>query len=432
MVVYVDHERDALAGLLYRTGPDTTSLRLDAVPVKYPICPTLVTPLPGDTLHQFMVGHGKQEATLEQEEQEERSNPNISNGFSAALSCYPVVKQIARSVDLNTLHALSLTCRQFHANLMPFRNQLVRETLRCRNESLDEVVGVQKNNAVPRRISDREFSRLTTGKVGQCARDMVSECQRCAGIICRNCTMKPLSKAMLKNRFRRLCSTCLDSPLSDHLGSHLPSLYNNSNSQEELSEPVLDLTPCSCEDATWLCRPCGQFLRSDDTTYRRVWTWRNRYSTYFSGGLSTGIGDGGQGVTCGRGERCLAAEDIEVVIDCEVDEWTTMEQNENFHGYHNNSHGHGHHGPGEHLQVDPRDDGEPGYLRQEIVGVGGIVKQKVKKWVRVGASVEEYDDERETTSFLRRESLGQARSWCGWCSRVIPSKDEVIGSGIIL
>ncbi|RHZ48948.1 uncharacterized protein CDV56_101133 [Aspergillus thermomutatus] len=59
------------------------------------------------------------------------------NGFSAALSCYPIVKEIARQVDLNTLYALSRTCRQFYANLAPYRHQLVKQTLRCENEYIE-------------------------------------------------------------------------------------------------------------------------------------------------------------------------------------------------------------------------------------------------------------------------------------------------------
>jgi hypothetical protein len=29
--------------------------------------------------------------------------------------------------------------------------------------------------------------QLTTGKVGECARDMVAECQRCGLVVCRVC-----------------------------------------------------------------------------------------------------------------------------------------------------------------------------------------------------------------------------------------------------
>jgi hypothetical protein len=63
-------------------------------------------------------------------------------------------------------------------------------------------------------------------------------------------------------------------------------------------------------------------------------------------------------------------------------------------------------------------------LRQEIEGVGGVVKQKVKKRVRVGASVEEVGRERETGIYLKPEASGDVRSWCAWCSRVMPSNSE--------
>ncbi|OAX84470.1 hypothetical protein ACJ72_01170 [Emergomyces africanus] len=392
------------------------------------------------------------------------ANPNV-NGFSAALSCYPVVVQIARSIDLNTLDSLSMTCHQFRANLLPFRSQLVRETLRCRNEPMDENTSKKKDdngkNAAPGFVVDdvrdcfQAFSRpatsgaasitldihssiprFTTGKVGRCARDMVMECQRCLGNICRNCALKPLGISMMKNRFRRLCSTCLAAPLSDHF---LPSVRSTHDSNHEhhqhfrpplpariktptLTDSVIDPKFCLCEEAFWLCRPCGQILRSDDITYKRVWAWRTRYSAYLGGGLGTGIGEGWQGVKCGRGERCLAAEEIEMEVDCEVDDWTT-EDSDNLNRHGSNGGGDGtrcnslQHGDG-HV------DEEPGYLRQEIEGVGGVVKQKVKKRVRVGACVEEHEDEREGASFLRREHSGDVRSWCGWCERVVPSRKE--------
>jgi hypothetical protein len=62
---------------------------------------------------------------------------------------------------------------------------------------------------------------------------------------------------------------------------------------------------------------------------------------------------------------------------------------------------------------------KPGYLRQEIEGIGGVVKKKVKKKVRTGATVWEFDDERESGKYLEREASGVQRSWCGWCSRVV-------------
>ncbi|KAJ5662377.1 uncharacterized protein N7477_009993 [Penicillium maclennaniae] len=359
---------------------------------------------------------------------EELDNPN-RNAFSAALSCYPIVKEIARGVDLNTLHALSRTCRQFHANLAPFRHQLVRETLRCENEYIETVAEMLDGRAViPNSVKsvlrllsqgNGEPGRMTRGKVSKCARDMVGECRRCNKVVCRNCTIKPPSSTTLKSRIRRLCRTCGTAPLSCHL-SHThtepttPDLFNDGSKSAAFG--AFAHTPCNCDDIVWLCTPCGQTLRSNDTTYRRVWAWRTRYSTYLGGGLGTGIGEGSQGVKCGRGEGCLAAQEIELEVDCEADEGASDSSSAN-----HSPTGHPHH---DHLSNDVHEDEEPGYFRQEIIGLGGRVKHKSKKRVMVGACVVEYEDERETGKYLVREEDGLHRAWCGWCSRVIPAKDE--------
>ncbi|KAI9805749.1 MAG: hypothetical protein M1833_005242 [Piccolia ochrophora] len=145
-------------------------------------------------------------------------------------------------------------------------------------------------------------------------------------------------------------------------------------------------------------------LRSADTTYQRVWTWRTRYSTYL-GGIGTGIGEGNEGVKCGRGENCLAMQVIDVELDCDAEDMAALLE----------------------------DDGKGGkagivkgigYLRQEIEGIGGFLKKKIKKRVKLGAPVEEWEDEREKAQYLAREARGDERSWCGWCSRVIPGKDD--------
>ena len=61
-----------------------------------------------------------------------------------------------------------------------------------------------------------------------------------------------------------------------------------------------------------------------------------------------------------------------------------------------------------------------GYWQQEIEGIGGIVKKKVRKRIRVGKTVKEWEDERDgKEDVLGRESRGEARSWCGWCGRVV-------------
>lgn len=63
---------------------------------------------------------------------------------------------------------------------------------------------------------------------------------------------------------------------------------------------------------------------------------------------------------------------------------------------------------------------EAGYLWQEVEGLGGVVKKKVRKRERVGGTVREWEDEREgKDEVLGREKRGSERSWCGWCGRVV-------------
>ncbi|KAK9579563.1 hypothetical protein V6Z96_005483 [Aspergillus fumigatus] len=365
------------------------------------------------------------------------------NGFSAALNCYPIVKEIARQVDLNTLYALSRTCRQFHANLAPYRHQLVKQTLRCENEYVETLSDLLDGRAaipdsvrsVLRLVSQGTLTagRLVRGKVGRCARDMVAECRRCSRIICRNCTIKTPPRNILKDRVRRLCTTCRTAPLAAHLTR---SRSSTTSSETQVPPDLSSFTasafihsPCSCEDMVWLCYPCGKTLRSSDTTYRRGWTWRTRYSTYL-GGLGTGIGEGCQGVKCGREEDCLAAQEIELEVECEADEWSPSRSSHNHH--HDDARIDGHLSFQDELlgdqsleRTNSRDEEKPGYFRQEIIGIGGRVKQKAKKRVTVGACVVEYEDERDTGQYLTREEQGLNRSWCGWCCRVIPSKDDL-------
>ncbi|KAJ5935500.1 hypothetical protein N7466_005047 [Penicillium verhagenii] len=364
---------------------------------------------------------------------EEPVNLNRS-AFSAALSCYPIVKEIARAIDLNTLYDLSRTCRQFHANLAPFRHQLVRETLRCENQYIETVSEMlDAGTAIPSSVKsvlqllsngNSEPGRMTRGKVGRCARDMVGECQRCSKVVCRNCTIKPPSQSTMKGRIRRLCRTCNTAPLSQHLSGMGWTDGSYDALDTDRKAVVLSQNICRCTDTVWLCVQCGQNLRSSDTTYRRVWAWRTRYSTYLGGGLGTGIGEGCQGVKCGRGEFCLAGQEIELEVDCEADEGSSDTSST------------GYHSPVSHTPAtapasslyqqelassDSHDDEEPGYFRQEVIGLGGVVKHKSKKRVMVGACVVEYEDEREKGSYLEREESGLYRAWCGWCSKVIPA-----------
>lgn len=306
---------------------------------------------------------------------------------------------------------------------------------------------------------------------------MVSGCRRCGTVVCRNCITKPLSRRFIRDRVRRLCATCAEAPIWWHTSSNAidggssgsSSSLSSGGAQEEEEDqngPALAFTssafardPCTCEESVWLCQACGGSLHSADVTYKRVWTWRSRYSTHI-GGLGTGMGEGDQGQKCGKGENCAEATDIEVEIDCSAEaggsdtgqrlegngvpvgfgegrpRTTTMEGGGEGaaeaeaegpgRGWADFAAGERVEGPRAEKHGGRIPEG-PGYLRQEIEGIGGVVKKKVKKRVRVGATVQEFEDERESGRYLDREEKGSLRCWCGWCDRVVPrrgKKDE--------
>ncbi|EED17690.1 conserved hypothetical protein [Talaromyces stipitatus ATCC 10500] len=426
MVVFVDYERDSYDDVHLQPYTDKGSLSKET--------------------HNEGLLKNNHFVLNEVEDQQSSSSRNDSNinAFSRCLACYPVVRELARYLDLNTLDALSRMCRQVRANLIPYSRQLVKRTLRCEtqystilNEILSE--GVPLSEAIQltnRSITDDnlKIGRLRWGISGLCARDMVAECQRCSKVVCRNCTVKPPRATMARHRLRRLCKTCRTAPIVYHLFPGNKMLYTDlttlHQSMHSFTFPAFARTPCRCEDTLWLCETCGYTLGKNDSTYRQVWTWRTRYGAYLGTGLGTGIGEGCQGVKCGKGENCLAAQAIELEVDCEADESAIAIP----HHHNHESNGRISENTGSPPGIDAlslrerrdshqHDDG-PGYLRQEIVGIGGVVKGKVKKRVVVGACVEEYDDERETGRYLQRELDGQERSWCGWCWRVVPSRKD--------
>ena len=214
----------------------------------------------------------------------------------------------------------------------------------------------------------------------------------------QNCTIKPPAPSALRGRHRRLCRVCNKAPLRNHT----QYLEGSSSSSTSFTSEAFSREPCQCAEIVYVCISCGNALRSADTTYMRGWTWRTRYSTYL-GGLGTGIGEGNEGVECGKGDQCLAAKEIEKEIDCDGEELANLQR--------------------EFQKVSGNGKQREGtsYLAQEMEGIGGVVKKKVKKRVKVGAVVKEYEDERDDGLYLKREHQGLSRSWCCWCSRVIPS-----------
>lgn len=118
---------------------------------------------------------------------------SIDQRTDLALSIYRVVSLLAQSLDLNSLHDLSRTCRQVRANLLQYRRQLISQTLRCENEDVGP--GPRLGNGLrdlhknwntfgPNGV---QVPRITSGKIGSCARDMVGECRKCSKIVCRVC-----------------------------------------------------------------------------------------------------------------------------------------------------------------------------------------------------------------------------------------------------
>ncbi|KAG8529447.1 uncharacterized protein KY384_006084 [Bacidia gigantensis] len=148
-------------------------------------------------------------------------------------------------------------------------------------------------------------------------------------------------------------------------------------------------------------------LAEADTTYRRVWTWRTRYTTYL-GGLGTGIGEGNEGVKCARGADCKGALEVEVEFECPTSASSPVPGSASSHG---ESSGNG--SDGEEASGTPmKEKEEAGYWRQEIEGLGGVVKKKFRKRERIGGTVREWEDESKGGAILAREKAHEDRAWC--------------------
>ena len=257
-------------------------------------------------------------------EANDRPNPNYTLPLSATLSCYPIVTLLACYLDLNTLNNLSCTCRQFRANLLQFRKLLIEHTLRCENEKADPALRL--GNGLNASLTQwrtyartgENIGRISSGKVGACARDLVGSCRRCSRIVCRNCVIKHPTASVLRDRVRRLCRCCMKSELDHHT-----VLLQRIEQEGGVVFKDVTRSPCSCDESVWLCQPCGQGLRTADTTYLRGWQWRTRYSE--CGGIGAGLGEGNEGVECGRDAGCLDAREVERETECDAKELAALE-----------------------------------------------------------------------------------------------------------
>ncbi|ESA42674.1 uncharacterized protein NCU04224 [Neurospora crassa OR74A] len=364
---------------------------------------------------------------------------------------------LAASIDLNTLDNLSRTCRQIRGNLLQYRKMLLVSTLHCSNEDLpiDPDAVLRYRARTVNWFYMQELGRSNKPcKVGQCARDLVGGCRRCGTVVCRNCAIKPPAPIVLRDRHRRLCVTCAKTPIGNLTKPPLGREF--SVESDDVQRAI-----CRCDtDGVWLCQPCGKTIRNDDYDYKSIWRWRNQYTDVL-GGLGTGIGEGDRGVICGRGSDCCAARKREQEIDCDAEDaqeadgsyvytpspstttvsndstismalWgtdtaSTTSSNGSVNGSNASSSsqtgGLGSTLAGPSLERrTPSPMLKPGYDRHEIEGIGGVVKKKLVRMVKVGACVPEWPDERDRGDILGREMQAKVRSWCGWCWRVIPGK----------
>ncbi|KAK1968164.1 hypothetical protein LY78DRAFT_701732 [Colletotrichum sublineola] len=343
--------------------------------------------------------------------------PTFQSAATEAFGCYPIVMSIAKHIDLNTLDSLARTSRQVRRGLLQYRSVLLSSTLHCSNE--DVPVDPESTFRFRARAGNwyyMEDGRNYNGKSGSCARDLVTECRRCRTVVCRNCAIKPPAHNALRERHRRLCNPCIKAPIA--------SLVNDALDPETpLLDDAVRREICRCDiDGVWLCQPCGRSMRGADHDYQRVWKWRAHYGEAL-GGLGTGIGEGDRGVICGRESACTGAKERENETDCDAEDaavsganlWTATDQ--------------------VHLDTvryerTPSPQLGPGYERHEIEGIGGCVKTKLIRMVRVGACVPEWDDEKSQHKILGREVKGIRRSWCGWCYRVIPGETDLNKVGV--
>lgn len=382
---------------------------------------------------------------------------HFRNGMTEALGCYPIAMAVTASLDLNTLHNLSRTCRAVRLGLLQYRASLVAHTLHCVNEDVevdpDDTFRYRARAGNWFYMRDDAQGDRYNGKSGNCARDMVDGCRRCGNVVCRNCAIKPPAPIVLRDRHRRLCIACSKAPLGSLAK---PPLLPDTPVDADIMKRAM----CTCEsEGVWLCQPCGRSIRGADHDYQAIWRWRNQYGEIL-GGVGTGIGDGDRGVICGRDFECIAAKEREHETDCDAADMRELTHSSTpapraaagpsapSLPLPATNHAAPPAGAGpanlplfpstppsssssSNTLVDaggrtpsPAHSLGPGYARHEIEGIGGVVKTKRLSMVKVGACVPEWEDEKNEGKILRREVQGAARSWCGWCWRVIPGQKD--------
>ncbi|KAK6089078.1 hypothetical protein SCUP234_00282 [Seiridium cupressi] len=309
------------------------------------------------------------------------------NAMTEALGCYPVAMAVASSLDLISLDNLSRTCRQIHVSLLQYRSPLKLHSLHCINED----VALDPDDTLRYRArAGNWFYMEDVGRSGGNYNGKSGQSKESGSA--------SLVEGALEEQIMTISRT----------NPHIPDPYSLLSLRRKLL-----------------------------TTGRRIWRWRNQYGDII-GGLGTGIGDGDRGVICGRDSECCASKEREHETDCDAADarehvisnpgtpppanphpfqsWMTSNSAYSPTPSPSSS-------PDSRRTPSPSHLG-PGYSRHEIEGIGGVVKTKKLSMIRVGACVPEWEDERSKGEILGREVSGCARSWCGWCWRVIPGKKD--------
>ncbi|KHJ33033.1 putative sulfate transporter [Erysiphe necator] len=255
---------------------------------------------------------------------------------------------------------------------------------------------------------------LTNIGAGNCARDFVGPCQGCNRVVCRNCAIKPPAPSLLRYRHRRICKTCSSIDLATLI---LPSmknlcsdLHNLNNTTTKTNYNSIDLFICKCPSRTiWLCKTCGQSILNADQEYQSIWRWSRRILPSL-GGLGIGITEANRGIYCGFGDHCSKAREVELEIYSDAEDARDkyfFNRSEDLNG------------------TSYIDKSRPGYNRHEIEGIGGVMKNKLVKMVKISECVSGIEaDGKDNDNVLALEIEGKLRSWCSWCQKVIPRNDE--------
>ncbi|KGQ09711.1 hypothetical protein BBAD15_g4946 [Beauveria bassiana D1-5] len=361
------------------------------------------------------------------------ATPTVCNAVTRAFQCYPIVVGVVSHIDLTTLDSLARASRMIHHGLVQYRVALLAATLRCSNENLPLDTAARANAGID---SYTDTSRQAAGAAKAsrcCARDMVGECRRCAAVICR---ASHLTLHLPLMRPQRRAPSASVIAVSAPPAPRRPSsrLRARASTRRVRGAP----TPCSARFATAPRAASG-------CASPVVAPYAMPTMTIFASGAGATTTARSSVVwapaSATQTAACLAARECEQEIDCDAEDARSSRapSTSSSSDHHQNNpatppgaHNHDSFFPASWSSESRANDRipssplllGPGYERHEIEGIGGIVKRKLVRMVRVGKCVPEWEEERTSARVLGREARGEARSWCGWCWRVVPGRDD--------